>query len=198
MTTTQREFERLTVVFDTLGYEMDAQPPASEAEIESILETTGVNVDDSLKEFWRITNGSGHKHWFAEGDDDFTPYIFLSVKDVLDSWRLFAPYDAALYEQWYDDEEWGERDPRIQRHFLRHSKWIAFAEFNGGSHVLHFDADPTSKGYAGQVINYIHDPDGVFWRPKNFLTFFKESNDTLEEGIKDDRDYVSEQLWLSW
>ena len=198
MTSVLREFDRLRSVFDKLGYEVNAQPCASDAEIDSIVKSTGVDVDESLKQLWRITNGSGGQYWFVQGEDEFTPYVLLPIKNVLERWRLFAPYDAALYEEWYDDEVWGERDPRIQRRFLRHSKWISFAEFTGGGDMLHFDADPTSNGRFGQVINYVHDPDFVVWLAESFLEFFRESNDKLEQGIKDGPKYVADQLWLSW
>jgi cell wall assembly regulator SMI1 len=197
MTTTQREFDRLAATFKTFGREMQLQPPASETEIESILEITGVNIDGSLKDLWRISNGSGLTFWFAEADEDdeFTPYLFLSIEQTLEAWRLFAPYDASLYAEWYDDEEWGERDPRIQRHILRHNKWISFAEFNGGSLALQFDGDPTDKGLYGQIINYVHDPDAIFWLAKSLLEFFKSSNDVLEKGIRNNPEFVEQMLF---
>jgi cell wall assembly regulator SMI1 len=188
------EFNRLATVYQRIGRTLSRQPPATLTQIDSILSITGVDLDENLKALWQISNGSNGKMWLAEGDD-FTPYYFLSVDDVLESWQMFAPYESSVYEEWYDDESWGDRDPRIQRHFLRHKHWVSFVEFNGGSHQLIFDADPTLDGVKGQIINYIHDPDGVFWVAHSFLDFFKASNDTLEEWLE----YpvaLRDQLWL--
>jgi cell wall assembly regulator SMI1 len=195
MTRVDREFERLAAVFTQLGTHLNRQPPASEAAIASVAEITGVEVASELKDFWRISNGSGHTMWFAEGEDEFTPYYFLSIEDALENWQRFAPYDAGIYEHWYDDEEWGKRDSRIQRHYLRHKDWVSFAEFNGGSHLLMFDADPTANGKHGQIINYLHDPDGIFWTSTSFIDFLVTSNDMLEKWLEDP-DQLREQLWL--
>jgi cell wall assembly regulator SMI1 len=197
LTTVQAEFDRLSGIFEQIGHTLKKAPPASEALLASLAAITGIDVDDSLKVLWQISNGSRRYYWFADGDDDtFTPHEFLSIKEVLASWQTFAPYDEAIYAQWYDDESWGERDPRIQRHFLRHSKWLGFAQFNGGSELLQVDADPASQGHRGQIILYSHDPDGIFWRASDFLAFFKQSNDLLQELAADDPEYLAEKLDL--
>lgn len=196
MTSIQNEFKRLSRIFERVGFPLKTAPPASAVEIDSIEEITGIAVDDDLKELWQISNGSQRYHWFADGEDeDFTPHEFQSIKQVLSRWNLFAPYDEALYAQWYDDESWGERDPRIQRHLLRHSKWLAVTDSYGGIEQLHFDADPTEQGIYGQMILFSHDPDGVFWSDENFLCFFKRSNDLLEE-LADDPELLIELLNL--
>lgn len=197
LTTVQAEFKRLSRIYERLGVQIKTAPGASEARLASIAALTGIELDEPLQDLWRISNGSRRYAWFADGDDeDFTPHSFLSIRDATALWRLFAPYDEKLYSEWYDDESWGKRDPRIQRHFLRHSKWLGFAHFNGGSELLQFDADPTAKGKPGQVILYSHDPDGVFWRASSFLSFFKKSNDLLEE-LAEEPEVLIEKLWLA-
>ncbi len=194
MTTIQAEFDRLAGVFARIGCPIKKAPPVSETQLASVANITGIEIDDSLKDLWRISNGSRRYYWFADGDDeDFTPHIFLPIKEALSCWQLFAPYDEAIYAEWYDDESWGKRDSRIQRHFLRHSKWLGFAEFGGYSQLLQFDGDPTSKGEHGQVILYSYDPDGIFWRHSSFLAFFEKSNDLLEE-LADDPEFLAEKL----
>lgn len=196
MTTIQNEFERLSRVFERIGAPLKKAPPASLAKINSIAKTTGINLDDNLKELWQISDGSRRYSWFANGEDeDFTPHDFLPVKEVLARWNSFAPYDKALYARWYDDESWGERDPRIQRHFLRHSKWLAVTDSYSGNEQLQFDADPTNQGTYGQLNLFTHDPDGVFWCDRSFLTFFKRSNDLLEV-LSDDPELLIERMEL--
>ena len=72
-------------------------------------------------------------------------------------------------------------DERIQ-HKLFHDRWFPFAEFNGFSTSVMFDANPTDKGTYGQIIVYQHDPDAVYYMADNFLEFFKKSNDLMESN----------------
>jgi cell wall assembly regulator SMI1 len=196
MTTVQSEFERLRRVFENLGTPFTPAPPATNEQISAIRTQTGIDVSSDLVELWRISNGSNGVMWFAEGDDEFTPYYFLSTSDVIETWKRFEPYDAEFYEQWIDDEDDGSiRGPNIQPRIVRHQKWLSFAEFNGGSHSLLFDSDPTPSGSVGQIINFIHDPDGVTWTSKSFTEFFTRSNDILCEWL-DSPDELREQLWI--
>src|SRR5262245_41778545 len=94
------EFDRLETVLKRLGKDLNRQPGATVAQIESIARTTGMELDAELKDLWRISNGSGRTMWFAEGDDHFTPYYFLSIEQVLENWLAFAPYDSSVYKQW--------------------------------------------------------------------------------------------------
>ena len=186
--TIQSEFKRLEAVYNRLGRDLNHQAPATDDEIASVTATTGLEIDEDLKAMWRISNGSDGVMWLAVGEE-FTPYYFLSIDDVLKS------HELPPYEWPEDEEEWGERDSQIQKHVFRHSAWMPFAEFNGGSHVLYVDGAPAADGTPGQIINYVHDPDFMYWRSSSFLEFFKTSNDTLEKWL-DDPDALREQLWL--
>ncbi|MBA2114890.1 SMI1/KNR4 family protein [Bremerella alba] len=196
MTTIHAEFERLSRVFDRIGFPLKTAPPASNTQIDTLTEVTGITVCDDLKDLWQLSNGSRKYFWLADGEDEeFTPHAFLSIKEVISQWKLFAPYDQALYSQWHDNESWGERDPRIQRYFLRHRKWLAFTNSYGSNQQLYFDADPTQQGTYGQMIMFVHDPDGVYWSGKSFLSFFKRSNDLLE-ALSDAPELLVERLEL--
>jgi cell wall assembly regulator SMI1 len=199
MTTITKEVRRLEKLYQQLGYPMKRQPPATDERIKELISRIGVQIDDALVSLWRYSNGSNGRFWFATpGFDEleFTPYAFQSVEESLKDWAMFLPYNEDTYRTWYDDEEWGERDTRIQRHFLRHRLWVPFAEFNGGSHQLLFDADPTADGTFGQIINYIHDPDGIFWSARSFIEFLATSNDALESALTIDKEVTAEHLWL--
>lgn len=196
MTTIQSEFERLRRVFEKLGTPFKPAPPATNEQISAVLTETGVDVSSDLVELWQISNGSNGVMWFVEGEDEFTPYSFLSTSKVIATWKMFQPYDENFYKQWVDDEDDGSiRGPKIQPRIVRHKKWLSFAEFNGGSHSLLFDADPTPAGCVGQIINFIHDPDGVTWTFKSFSEFFTRSNDILYEWLDSPRE-LREQLWI--
>ena len=199
MTTIANEIRRLEEVYRQLGYSMKRQPPATDSQINELVSKTGIRIADELIEFWRYSNGSNGRFWFAtEGSAEleFKAHAFQSIEEALHDWGRFLPYDEGIYETWYDDEEWGERDSRIQRHFLRHRLWIPFADFNGGSNQLFFDADPTADGTYGQIINYVHDPDGIFWTATSFIEFLNSSNGVLELALSIDNDGTAEQLWL--
>jgi internalin A len=175
----QREFDRLDDIYSRIGRVLHRSAPASDQEISSIVSETGISVDDSLKALWKLSNGSTTM-WFAEGERDFTPYYFLSIAEALEFWRMQEQHE------WLDDEEeWGERDERIQKHVFSHRSWMPFAVFNGGSHMLYFDDAPTDEGARGQIINFIHDPDLMYWSSASFLDFFRASNNTLEEWTVD-------------
>ncbi|PHS11512.1 MAG: hypothetical protein COA78_09455 [Blastopirellula sp.] len=199
MTTVQTEFDRLSAIYQQLGGKLKTCPPATEKQIASIAKVTGIEVDDSLKDLWRISNGSyENQDWFFGGDEDQPiPYYFLSIDETLKLWQMFEPYDEKLYSEWYDDGKVYNREPQVQAHFLRHSKWLGFAEFNGGSDILHFDSDPTDQGTYGQIIQFVHDPDAVFWCTTSFLDYFKKSNDILEEIAEDDLEFLAEHLGLA-
>lgn len=183
-------------MFGRLGSPFNPKPPATELQIAAVHTQTGIEPCPELKELWQISNGSDGAMWFAEGEDEFTPYYFLSTDDVIESWKMFEPYDADFYERWIDDEDDGSiRGPKIQPKIVRHRKWLSFAEFNGGSHSLQFDTDPTSVGSMGQIINFIHDPDGVTWIADNFMEFFTTSNDILFEWLEYP-DELKERLWI--
>lgn len=186
----QREFDRLQAVYDRIGRDLKRQTPASDDEIASIAATTGMEVDEGLRSLWKMSNGSDGTMWFAVGEDDFTPYYFLSVEDVLKSLQRSSPYE------WKEDEEeWGERDSRILKHVFCHKAWVPFGELNGGSRVLYCDGAPAPDGTPGQIIYFMHDPDFMYWTSASFLGFLKTSNDTLEEWL-DDPEALREQLWL--
>lgn len=190
------EFERLHSVFERLGIPLASSPPATDQQISSVYAETGIEPCPELKEIWHFSNGSNGAMWFAEGEDEFTPYCLLSTDEVVKSWKTLEPYDADFYERWVDHEDDGSiRGPKIQPRIVRHSKWLSFAEFNGGSHLLQFDFDPTPSGSEGQIINFIHDPDGVNWIAGSFLEFFTASNDILIEWLEYPED-LKRQLWI--
>ena len=192
MTTTLQEFERLAAIFRVLGHELTVQSPATENSIESIAETTGIQVDNALKELWRITDGSGDQHWFCHSNSDLTPYLFLPVKDVVNGWDLYSPRETA--QHWFAEDE--NRDSRIKRRLIYHHRWLPCAAFHGGSRILSYDADPTPEGQIGQIINCVYAPEYVLWVANDFLSLFRTSNDFLEREIKDNPERVASLLHL--
>ena len=185
----ETEIGRLRQIFDDIGVELLLQPGASEDELATFEEKVGVQFDDHLRSLWMFSNGSGRQVWFS-GDENvvhwgyvglqFTPFEFYSIEQAANDWDLFQPYGESFYSEWKYDGDEGKTDPRVQQTFLHHKKWVPIGRFPIGSNTLYFDADPTSIGNTGQVIEYIHDPDRIEYKASSFLEFFRRSNNALE------------------
>jgi hypothetical protein len=106
------------------------------------------------------------------------PLAFLELEEALSKWALFSPYDRSVYEEWNVKSR--KRDSRIQPFYIRHKLWFPLADFNGGSTLLLYDADPTKRGRFGQIIVYQHDPDAIYYVAGSFLEFLETSNDLLD------------------
>jgi internalin A len=178
------ELERLRHILESNGLEFALSEGATDEKIAETEAKVGVVFDADLKALWRLSNGSKRSDgWFAVFSDELTPCSFASIEDALECWSWFLPYDESVYGEWSDLE--AERDERIQPAFLQHRLWFPFAEFNGFSTSVLFDADPADKGNYGQIIVYQHDPDAIYFVAESFLEFFKKSNDLLQANAKE-------------
>ena len=178
----KNEIDRLKQILESNGLEFVLSEGASAENIAEIERQIGFTLDENLKDFWKFTNGSNYTSWFAVFSDQLTPCDFPSIEYAFEQWFAFVPYSNPAYEEYRLSET--ERDERIQPTLI-HEFWFPFAEFNGFSTSVLFDADPTDKGTYGQVIVYQHDPDGVYYVTENFLEFFKKSNDLLQANAKE-------------
>jgi cell wall assembly regulator SMI1 len=176
------EIERLKLILESNGLEFIRTEGASADNLAVIESQIGFTLDENLKALWQFSNGSNDDFWFTVFSDEKTPCIFPSIEEAFEHWSLFVPYDDSVYEEFRLLE--GESDERIQPNLV-HVLRFPFAEFNGYSTSVLFDADPAGKGSYGQIIVYQHDPDGIYYVANNFLEFFKKSNNTLEVNLKD-------------
>jgi cell wall assembly regulator SMI1 len=173
-----REVQALREFMQSCGMELPTAPGASEQEVREVEARLGIRLDPALRDLYLFSNGCDAT-WFAVMSDEVTPCTFVSLQDALEAWSWFEPYDEAAYRQWADKSP--KHDPRIKP-FLHHKAWFPFAEFNGFSTAVYFDADPTRQGNYGQIIVYQHDPDGIYYVARNFLDFFALSNKLLAEN----------------
>ena len=176
------EIDRLKRILELNDLEFNLSAGAIAENVAEIERQIGFTLDENLKDFWQFTNGSDDNSWFAVFSDQPTPCTFPSIEYAFEQWSLFVPYNDSIYEEFGIAAD--ERDDRIQP-TLVNKFWFPFAEFNGFSTSVYFDADPTDKGTYGQIIVYQHDPDGVYYVAENFLEFFKKSNDSLEANIRE-------------
>lgn len=176
------QIDRLRCILEANELEFNLSEGASAESIAEIERQIGFTLDENLKDLWQFSNGSDFESWFAVFSDELTPCAFPSIEDAFDQWSEFVPYDSPIYEEFRlpNDQRGGKTQPT-----LIHESWFPFAEFNGFSTSVLFDANPTNKGIYGQVIVYQHDPDGVYYVAENFLEFFRKSNDSLEANIRE-------------
>jgi cell wall assembly regulator SMI1 len=179
----QLELERLKFILESKQLKFSLDKGTTEETIAQVETKVGIHFDENLKDLWLLTNGSNYETWFAVFSDELTPCSFPQIEDALKSWSWLEPYDKEIYEEWSDVDN--ERDSRIQPAFLHHQLWFPFAEFNGYSTSIYFDANPTESGKYGQIIVYQHDPDAIYYVAEDFLSFFKHSNDLLEANLEE-------------
>lgn len=178
----KKEIDRLKQILESNGLEFTLSEGVSDGIIANVETKIGFVFDEDLKEFWKLTNGSNSDLWFAVFSDEQTPCAFQSIEYAFEQWSAFCSCDNPAYEKYKPEEN--KRDERIQP-ILVNKFWFPFAEFNGFSTSVIFDADPTEMGNYGQIIVYQHDPDGIYYVADSFLGFFKKSNDSLEINFKD-------------
>lgn len=173
------EINRLRKILAKQRRPMHRSRPAGAQLFKKIKAETAVVLDDVTREFFLFSNGSQGETWAAAVSDQTQPLEFLALERALEFWGRFSPYDQAVYDQWNVTRK--KRDHRIQPKFIRHKLWFPLAEFNGGSTLLLYDADPTRHGRYGQIIVYQHDPDAIYYVAAGFVEFLKKSNDLLTE-----------------
>jgi cell wall assembly regulator SMI1 len=199
--TLQSQIRRLEVCFEKLGLPMSRQPPASPEHIRELERRCDVKIDPSLKELWLYSNGSHDQPWFIcdneenrhivldlfyeAGAEQFggSAYTLYSVQDAMASWQFFSDVDEANPSGW---EIWEEQtpDPRIGPALLRHRLRVPFGELYQLSNELLVDGCPSPTGTYCQIVQYVHDPDYLFFVAPTFGQFFERSLYWMERCVK--------------
>lgn len=174
------EINRLQNLLESAGLGFHTEDGVSAEAIADFEKRIGLTLDSNLKDLWKFTNGSNNETWFGVISDELTPCSFASFEDSVEYWSWGLPYDYENLKEWNEVDQ-DDRDERIQPRYLRRRLWFPFAQFNGFSTHVMFDADPTEKGAYGQIIVYQHDPDGIYYVARDFLSFFRRSNELLTE-----------------
>ncbi len=169
------EWQRLERVLKGFGLPVDPLPGVPDAELDAWERAFGLSLDRDLRDLYRFTRGSrSSTPWLCVRTDELA---LLTLMDPKESLEFAGVQPLAVEEE--DRIEWQGRrlnsDPRIAP-FLRHPKWLPFAEFNGLGTALMLDGAPGSSGTAGQLIAFQHDPDSLWWQAASFLELFARSN----------------------
>jgi predicted metal-dependent HD superfamily phosphohydrolase len=59
-----------------------------------------------------------------------------------------------------------------------------------------YDADPAPTGAFGQIIEYHHDPDRMFYQAESILSLLQRTNDILEKCLLRDKKDLEAALWF--
>ncbi len=173
------EWQRLETVLRGLGRTLDPLPGVPDAELDAWERAFGVSLDPDLRALYRHTRGSkSGTPWLCVRTDELALLTLMDPKASLE----FAGLQPLPVED-EDRVEWNGRtlnsDPRVAP-FLRHPKWLPFAEFNGLGTALMIDGTPGSEGTMGQLIAFQHDPDALYWQGSGFIEVFARSNALYE------------------
>ncbi|WP_231630181.1 SMI1/KNR4 family protein [Lysinibacillus sp. ZYM-1] len=156
---------------------------ATDAQIESLLEIFP-NSPQSLIELLKDVNGTYHCQHGQEtisvlvlGSDlgDY-PYYLKSVEQILAD---VQNQRETIFERYQDFLEYVDIDKKINMHVPLNER-LCFADCmnNGGTSSLYIDFSPNEGGQVGQVVRYVHDPDGF----EVIATSFDEYLQQLVDG----------------
>jgi cell wall assembly regulator SMI1 len=172
------EVRRLRSILASIEVPFEANPPAKPSDIALMERKSGIEFDPMLRALWQFSNGS-KRTWFAVTTDQLTGCRFASASGATEIWEWTNKLEGDVNRP----DEQAKPDARIKNDRLFHRMWFPFAEFNGFSTAIRFDADPAPAGSYGQIIAYQHDPDAVYYVAPDFLSFFRKSNDLLEAHL---------------
>ena len=150
------------------------------------------NIPDSLISlleyvdgtYWREYEGEKIAFYFLGSDMEEYPYYILSSKEILENQN-----NAANYSEYIERGYVGvEMDDRISDK-TDSIKWLHFSDCmnNGGTSQLFIDFSPSPVGKPGQVLRFLHDPDG-------FLVIADSFDDYLQMLIDKEYDFIHEDV----
>jgi hypothetical protein len=113
-----KEIRRTLQVMKRIGRSVDLQPGTTPEKLRSIEAAIGFQFTEDLRDFYQFTNGLD-KHffegsdvvpWFATGDPYVADYplTFHSPEEAFSWWSSYKD------QPWWEGNQWGEPDPRIQ------------------------------------------------------------------------------------
>jgi cell wall assembly regulator SMI1 len=170
----ERQYRKAERMLKGTPFEGTFRPPATGADLQGLESETGIEVIGGLRDLWLLANGSEYHRYgtptFCAITDGVIPCGFYSIEEALEKWR-----DPESEEDFDGVEEDPPRDPRIKAGWVN-PRWLPFGDFDGGSTMLYFDADPASRGRHGQILAYQHDPEAIHLLSGSFDRFFWKSN----------------------
>jgi cell wall assembly regulator SMI1 len=170
----ERQFQRTKRMLMGTPFEGAFQRPGTLQQLAQLESETKIEVRGGLRDLWLLANGAQYRLYgtpaFCALTSGVIPCGFFSMQEALENWR-----DRVAEADFEDVEEESPRDRRIGPGWVN-QRWLQFADFDGGSTKLYYDADPSAKGTYGQIIAYQHDPESVHYLGRTFERFYWKSN----------------------
>lgn len=164
---------------------------ASKEDIEKLL-SLYPDIPDSLLQllkmvdgtYWRKYAGKGVAFYFLGSDIEEYPYYLLSAEQMRQQKEDLSWLDGYINREFEDieiDEKIIDKADEMC--------WLHFSDCmnNGGTSQLFIDFSPSSKGIKGQIVRYVHDPDGMEVIADSF-------DDYLQMLIESGYDFITEDI----
>lgn len=149
----------------------DLNPPATDAQIDSLEKAIGAKLPDDYIACLKIHNGQDTMMAGVFGGSEF-----LSTEFVLDEWAVWKE----LIESGTFEGNQGVPDSGIKDNWWN-PRWIPFTHNGGGDHFC-LDLDPAKGGSPGQVITMWHDSGERAFIATNFTAWFTQYVDKVVAG----------------
>ena len=164
---------------------------ATDDEITAFENDFNIKLPEDFKKYYTIKNGSAYPFrllyitYTYNNKNTCIPFTVMSLDAMKNIKQYFCERDD-LMENYYDKNEIEKLDERIKP-YIYHKKWFPFAQLVGGDVYLMLDFDPREKGNRGQIIQYVHDPDFIYYVTETFTELLQDTVHNLRKrrrGIK--------------
>ena len=146
----------------------DLNPPASDADIQTLETTLGVRLPLAFIHALKIHNGQQ-----GRADGIFSGLEFLSTKRIITEWTV---WQQLLDAGDFNDAD-ANADPGIMNTWWSPA-WIPFT-YNGAGDHLCLDTHPSDSGRSGQIIAVWHDDGRRSLKASSFEQWFTSFIQTL-------------------
>lgn len=121
----------------------------------------------------------------SDVDEGEYPYYLLSAQQIVENKDKIKEWYGDFVNREYDAED-VEVDERIIND-AEQMNWLHFSDCmnNGGTSQLFIDFSPSEKGVKGQIVRFLHDPDGLMVIANSF-------DDYLQTIMDSDYPFVNE------
>ena len=121
----------------------------------------------------------------SDVDEGEYPYYLLSAQQIVENKDKIKEWYGDFVNREYDAED-VEVDERIIND-VEQMNWLHFSDCmnNGGTSQLFIDFSPSEKGVKGQIVRFLHDPDGLMVIANSF-------DDYLQTIMDSDYPFVNE------
>ena len=121
----------------------------------------------------------------SDVDEGEYPYYLLSAQQIVENKDKIKEWYGDFVNREYDAED-VEVDERIIND-AEQMNWLHFSDCmnNGGTSQLFIDFYPSEKGVKGQIVRFLHDPDGLMVIANSF-------DDYLQTIMDSDYPFVNE------